>query len=549
MLWFVPPPPAPAQVQTSAAAAQTVSAPAPTAATAEAYFLFIQGRTLEGKGDVDGAIAAYRKAIALVPEAADVRAELSGLYAREGRAAESIAEAEAALKADPANREAHRILGFVQSALADNAPSREQQASLVTQAIGHFESAVAEGTRDLGVELTLGRLYVRTAQFAKAIPTLQVFLADQPGYPDAVLLLVEAFNATSQFADAVSVLEPLVRDEPDLARARTWLAEMYERVGREADAIPHWSILARTNPKNTTLRGRYATALVNSGQLEQGRQELLALTADAPTDVTAWYLLSQVETRSGHPDAAEAAARRISDLDANDPRGPLALARSHAARGDLRGAADTLDALLRALRDRPAGPIYARVAMELAEVVEKDGDRGRAVRVLEDGRSRVAGDLELNHALAAAYVRDKQFDHGERLYRELLAGSPSDATALTALGYLLADQKKDLAEAVELLQKALADDPDNPAYLDCLGWAFVQQGKADEGRDMLERATRARPADSLAWHHLGEALFQLKRYREAQVAWDRSLAGDQNGIDAGEVTRKRDRAKELAGGL
>jgi predicted Zn-dependent protease len=124
MLWFVPPPQTPAP-------AQTTSARPTTAATGEAYFLFIQGRTLEGKGDVSGAIAAYKKAIDLVPQAADVRAELAGLYAREGKAAESISEAEAALKTEPSNREAHRILGFVRSAVADNMPNGPQQSTLV----------------------------------------------------------------------------------------------------------------------------------------------------------------------------------------------------------------------------------------------------------------------------------------------------------------------------------------------------------------------------------------------------------------------------------
>lgn len=548
MLWLVPPPPVPTPAQT-VAAAQTAVAPASTAATAEAYFLFIQGRTLEGRGDVEAAIAAYRKAIELVPDAADVRAELAGLYAREGRAAESIAEAEAALTTEPANQEAHRILGFVRSALADNAPSREQQAAMVTQAIGHFELALAEGARDPSVELSLGRLYVRTAQFTKAIPTLQGFLNDQPGYSDGVLLLVEALNATAQFAQAVAVLEPLVRDEPELARARTWLAEMYDRVGREADALPHWAELARTSPQDVALRSRYATALVNGGQLEKGRQELIDLTTDAPRDISAWYLLSQVETRAGHPEAADAAARRISDIDSNDPRGPLALAESRAAQRDYRGAAATLELLLAALRDQPAGAVYARVTMDLADVLEKDGDRGRAVRVLEDGRSRIPDDFELTHALAAAYVRNKQVGSAERVYRELLAQRAADALALNGLGYLLADQKKNLAEAVELVQRALKADPDNPAYLDSLGWAFVQQGKADEGRALLERAAAAVPTDSLVLHHLAESLFQLKRYRDAQAAWDRALAGDRNGIDVGEVTRRRDRAKELAGGV
>ena len=539
MIWFVPPPQA-------TAPAQTVPARPSAAVTGEAYFLFIQGRTLEAKGDLSGAIAAYRKAIDLAPQSGDVRAELAGLYAREGKAAEAISEAESALKADAANQEAHRILGFVRSALADNVPPGPQQTTLVTQAINHFEKALAGGTRDPGVELTMGRLYVRTSQFPKAVQTLQAFLNDQPGYPEGVLLLVEALDATRQYKQAVAVLEPLVRDDPELARARSWLAEMYEREGRDADALKQWAELARTNPSNAALRSRYATSLVNAGQVEAGRKALVALTTDAPRDISAWYLLSQVETQSGNPEAAEAAAKKITEIDATDPRGPLALAAVRSARGDHRGAAALLELLSVALRDKPPSDAATRVALDLSEALEKSGERARAVRVLEDARGRVPRDPDLTRALAKAYDRDRKPD-AEKLYRELLSQDAADGTALSGLARLLADQTAKLTEAADLVQRALATDPENPAYLNTLGWVLVQQGRPEEGRIVLERASAASPKDSSVLDHLAESLFQLKRYRDAAAAWDRALAGDREGIDVGDVTRKRDRARELAG--
>jgi predicted Zn-dependent protease len=540
MIWFVPPPQA-------TAPAQTVPARPSTAATGEAYFLFIQGRTLEAKGDVPGAIAAYRKAIDLAPQSGDVRAELAGLYAREGRAADAISEAEAALKADSANREAHRILGFVRSALADNAPPGPQQTTLITQAIDHFEKALAGGTRDPGVELTMGRLYVRTSQFPKAVQTLQAFLNDQPGYPEGVLLLVEALDATGQHKQAVAQLEPLVRDEPDLVRARSWLAEMYERVGRDEDALKQWAELARTNPRNAALRSRYATSLVNAGQIEAGRTALVAITTEAPRDISAWYLLAQVETQAGKLEAAEVAAKKIAEIEATDPRGPLAMAAIRSARGDHRGAAALLELLSVALLDKPPSDASAQVALDLSEALEKSGERARAVRVLEDARGRVPRDPDLMRALAKAYDRDRKPEPAEKLYRELLSQDAADGSALSGLARLLADQKAKLNEAAELVQRALATDPENPAYLNTLGWVLVQQGRPEEGRIVLERASAASPKDSSVLDHLAESLFQLKRYRDAAAAWDRALAGNREGIDVGDVTRKRDRARELAG--
>jgi tetratricopeptide (TPR) repeat protein len=373
-----------------------------------------------------------------------VRAELAGLFAREGRAPEAIVEAELALASQPENREAHRILGFVRSALADNATSPAQQNTLAAQAVAHFEKALAGGMRDPGVELSLGRLHVRLGAHAKAAEILQAFLNDQPGYPEGILLLVEALDATGKYQEAVVALEPLVRDEPDLARARLWLAEMYEKADREAEAVPHWAELVRTNPSNAAVKQRYATALVNSGKLDEGRKTLLAMTAETPRDISAWYLLSQLENRAGNADAADAAAKKISEIDPSDPRGPLAMAEARSARKDFRGAVATLEPLLAALRNQRTTEVYGRVAIELADALDKSGEASRGVRVLEDA-----------------------------------------ATAL--------------------------------------------------------------PTSSDVLNHLGEALFQLKRYKEAADTWTRALAGDRKAIDADDVTRKRDRARELAG--
>src|SRR4029079_10153700 len=87
-------------------------------AAGQAYFLFVQGRMLEDRGDANGAIAAYRKAIDLSPNSADIYAGLAALFTRRRRTDESIAQATAALKIDPNNQEAHRTMGLVQASLA-----------------------------------------------------------------------------------------------------------------------------------------------------------------------------------------------------------------------------------------------------------------------------------------------------------------------------------------------------------------------------------------------------------------------------------------------
>src|SRR5262245_66566173 len=96
-----------------AAASQTAPAQSPN--VGEAYAQFLLGHHLEEDDDVDGAVAAYKRAMALDPTAADITAQLASLYLRQNNIQEAMATAEQALKIDSSNSEANRVLGIVRS--------------------------------------------------------------------------------------------------------------------------------------------------------------------------------------------------------------------------------------------------------------------------------------------------------------------------------------------------------------------------------------------------------------------------------------------------
>ena len=200
-------------------------------AVAEVYALFLQSRALEQDGKVEDAIAALRRAALLLPRAAEVQAELAGLFAREGRAAEAVTAGEAALAIDPDNREAHRMLGFVQAAVAGDPGYAASASTLRSQAIGHLERVVDATSADLSAQLMLGRLYALSGQHAKALPVIRSFLNAQPGYPEALLLL----------------------------------AESAEHLERWDEASSAWTQVIELGPRGRTYRGRQATALVKLG--------------------------------------------------------------------------------------------------------------------------------------------------------------------------------------------------------------------------------------------------------------------------------------------
>ena len=57
---------------------------------------------------------------------------------------------------------------------------------------------------------------------------------------------------------------------------------------------------------------------------------------------------------------------------------------------------------------------------------------------------------------------------------------PEDARALNHLGYMLADQTNRFEEALDLIERAIAISPDDPAIIDSLAWAQYKLGRYEE---------------------------------------------------------------------
>jgi tetratricopeptide (TPR) repeat protein len=150
------------------------------------------------------------------------------------------------------------------------------------------------------------------------------------------------------------------------------------------------------------------------------------------------------------------------------------------------------------------------------------------------------GDIrEVRNTLASVYSAARQHDKAEEQLKLILDSDPNDATANNDLGYLWADQNKNLDEAERLIRKALDldraqrttgtslavdSDQDNAAYVDSLGWVLFRKKKYPEARTEMERAVKMADGadDPTVWDHLGDVYFRLEDRAKARAAWTKS---------------------------
>jgi tetratricopeptide (TPR) repeat protein len=183
-------------------------------------------------------------------------------------------------------------------------------------------------------------------------------------------------------------------------------------------------------------------------------------------------------------------------------------------------------------------PGDSRLTILRADALSELGRRDEAVKILRDALAATPEDDDVTLKLGAVYEEGGRIEDAEKQFRQIIERDPLNAQALNYLGYMLADRGMRLPEAITLIERALKIDPDNPAYLDSLGWALFKQGRSEEAEAPLRKAAGVLHSESVIQDHFGDVLAQRGKNDEAIVAWERALKGDGVGIERAVLEKK-----------
>ncbi|MDR2589294.1 MAG: tetratricopeptide repeat protein [Spirochaetales bacterium] len=109
-------------------------------------------------------------------------------------------------------------------------------------------------------------------------------------------------------------------------------------------------------------------------------------------------------------------------------------------------------------------------------------------------------------ALAYTLFLQKKVDQSVEVLEKALALEPDNANALNSLGYILADSNKRLGTALRYCEQAVEKSPKNAAYLDSLGWVHYRTGNYKDSRVFLRKALDYAPKNKEILAHLRTAM-------------------------------------------
>ncbi len=198
------------------------------------------------------------------------------------------------------------------------------------------------------------------------------------------------------------------------------------------------------------------------------------------------------------------------------------------------------------LAARPAWILYH--AKRYAEAAQAYRD---LISHFDDQRQSEAVRKELKTArliLSNIAVLQNDVPQAEEWLEQVLDEYPDDISAKNDLGYLWADQNKNLDQAYEMVRDAVAAEPDNAAYRDSLGWALFRLGRFEEAVVELKKAVDVEDPDGVILEHLGDAQQAGGHGEDAHAAWRRALAHFEKHDEAEKAKRVQEKLASDAAG-
>ena len=404
-------------------------------------------------------------------------------------------------------------------------------------------------------------------------------------YPDkkAVLVIVDQLTvpyvglAEAHFARAQAALNAaewprgVAEADRTLALRPDWdLAVMLKAQLQRADspeaAIETLRAYLAGHPKAREVRLQYARSLVGARKFPQARTEFQRLLGDFPGNADVIYAVAILSMQLSDWAAAEENFKKLLGQDfAENDTVRLYL-------GQIAEEGKRYDEALRWYGEVAPGEQRMAAQLRIAQLLAKQGklDEGRrhlqAARqasnadpvpfllaesqLLRDaGKTREAFEL-LDASLASqpeqpellyesALLAEKLGRHDvlEASLRKLIRIKPDHAHAYNALGYSLAERNVRLAEAEQLIIKALQLSPDDPFIIDSMGWVLYRKGDSAGALTHLQRAFSIRPDPEIA-AHLGEVLWALGRREEARKTWQEAVKANPGNEVLAEVIKR-----------
>lgn len=407
------------------------------------------------------------------------------------------------------------------------------------------------------IKRQLGNALVQSDQLDEAAQVFEELATDEPKDVLSVLRLSQIYRQKRNFDKAREFAKKAIELDGSNLEVQYNEVNLLEAEGKIKEALATLQQMLKTSERKTYLpqeKGNRVLLLERLGMMQRGNEQFAdaVKTFQAAIDLEpgaggrmSAQLVESYRQAKDFPKAEaeiEAALKKYPDDRVLKSLKGSILAET----GKPQQAADWMKQMLDGRADR-------EVYLGIAQVWEKGKNYEEMGKALDQAEklSLSNEDKEGVFFLRGAMLeKQKKFDLAEAEFKKILQLDPKNPGALNYLGYMLADKNIRLPEALQMIQTALEQDPQNSAYLDSIGWVYFRLNKLDEAEKYLRMSLERLSKDPTVHDHLADVLLQQGKVKEAIGQWEQSLSewgatapSEKDPAEVAKVQKKLDAAK------
>lgn len=442
--------------------------------------------------------------------------------------------------------------------LAPKDPEAVKYLSLLNLRLGHIKPAARYlrrfvsklGDTPVKVHEIATLMLLREANKDAAMRTMELLLSDGEVTAEGEYGLARIAQAAKKSGKARSAAERALMIDEDHVGARLLLAQISLKADKIDEAIKYVQEALQRRPDDADIRLNFARLLLQAKRHPEAQTEFEKLVDETPDNADALYALGLLVLENKQIDKSKALFKRLVKLGKRNNEAAFYLGRIAASEkkytealewfnkvkgGELafesqvqvaqilvqQDKLDLAQTAFRKLRKQRAD-LATRIYLIESETLRRVEANSRAMAILNEALKHYPDDKDLLYARALLGEHIDQLDILERDLSRVLELDPENVNALNALGYTLADRTDRFEEAMELVKKAFAKQPDDAAILDSMGWVNFRLGKLEDSVRYLKRALKAGWDGEIA-AHLGEVLWTMGKKQEAREIFKEAM--------------------------
>lgn len=502
------------------------------------------GDLLYGKKDMDGALAAYRRALEIDPRISGFFERYAEIVIAKGEHDEAIRALKGKIRAGDATVDDYSTLGMIyqkkdmyrqaienyQKALELDPQQADVLAALgesqaasgqTNEAIITYEQVLMMNPGATKEHKALGDLYMKAGKTEQAMKAYGKYMENVPRDNEVAKTVGMHYVRRKQWAEAVKNLEKISGKEAQNFELLLTMGEAYLNLKDYDKVIQTYEGLKRRNPNLKSLKMIYRSlgdayeAKGNNTKAADAYASYIGLQGVRDADAAYKVALLQEKT---NPAAAKRIYEKNTTTYPSDYRNYLRLGLMYAEDKE------TLDKSVAMFnRITSMADSIPLIWLKLAEVY---GKQGRKDRELEAYRAYIKAEPQnpkANKRIGMILVENRKYKEGLIYLETASTLAPKDPEVLKALARGYAGTARP-EEAIKALVKAKALEPKDLELRRELYRLYRRTGQQREAKQEIEELLKIDPSDNDTRLIYAQLLYDEKKYKEAGEAVENIMA-------------------------